>query len=193
MKNHLKKAGKMKKHTTLAFILILFTTLTACQGVTETAPPASTNTPVPSLTPSLTLEPTVTFAPTWTPTATQPPTPTPPTYVREGNTIPVPDEAITAENADQIVELARLGKGAIQEVQLSPNRLMLIVRTTIGVYGYDADTLQEIWSWEDPSGHRRHGRTAAGTLDRRRHQRWQHHPSNFRRWHNTASAFDWLR
>ncbi|HKJ27576.1 MAG TPA: WD40 repeat domain-containing protein, partial [Anaerolineales bacterium] len=42
--------------------------------------------------------------------------------------------------------------GAIQEVQLSPNRLLLLVRTTIGIYGYNVDRLEEVWRWEYPSG-----------------------------------------
>lgn len=150
-----------KKFIISTLLLILTVILTACQTPAQAptpaasdtaAPPTNTLPPTATLTPTLTLSPTETLFPTWTPAPSLTPSSTPPTYVREGSALPIPNEPITAENAAQIVELARLGKGAIQEVQLSPNRLFLLVRTTIGIYGYYADTLEEAWAWEYPAG-----------------------------------------
>ena len=128
--------------------------LSACQAAetpstpTNTKPPATateTLTPTDTLTPTKNALPTQTAAPQFTPTPTQP------TFVREGTPIP-PSEPITSENAGQLVELARLGKGRIVDVQLSPDRNYLLVQTTIGVYGYLADSQEEVWRFEDPSG-----------------------------------------
>ncbi|MEJ2486173.1 MAG: hypothetical protein P8Y68_10600, partial [Anaerolineales bacterium] len=116
----------------------------------ETATPTSTR--VPTTTPTQTPLPTETLPPTNTPFPSNTPTATPPTFVRENTPIPEPSEPITAENAGRLVELARLGKGRIVDVQLSPDRNYLIVQTTIGVYGYLADRQEEVWRFEDPAG-----------------------------------------
>jgi len=144
-------------------VLGLLLLLAACQAVispptdtvaveSDTPVPTSTTPPTPSPIPSRTLLPSQTLPPTETPLPSLTPTATPPTFVRENTPIPKPSELITAENAERLVEMARLGKGRIVDVQLSPDRNFLIVQTTIGVYGYLADRQEEVWRFEDPAG-----------------------------------------
>ena len=124
---------------------------------TETMPsltqtPIPTSTRLPTHTPTQTSQPTETPPPTETPLPSRTPTATPPTYVRENTPIPEPSEPITADSAGRLAELARLGKGRIVDVQLSPDRNYLIVQTTLGIYGYLADRPEEVWRFEDPAG-----------------------------------------
>ena len=154
----------MRLKTWIFLVTALLLGLAACSGLVEPAPTEPfvatktnslfTATPQPSPTPRTlfsSLTPEVTTAPTVTPTPALDLTPTPQTFVRNGTLIP-PSEPITAENADQLVELARLGKGAIVDVLLSPDRNFLLVQTTIGVYGWLADSQLEVWGFEDPTG-----------------------------------------
>jgi WD40 repeat protein len=147
----------------ISLIPVILLALTACGlsgpaaletfAVTETKI-LFTATQQPSLTPRIllsSLTPEVSPAPTETPTPTLKPAPTQQTFVREGTQLP-PSERITAANAGQLVELARLGKGAIADVQLSPDRNFLLVQTSIGVYGWLADSQLEMWGFEDPTG-----------------------------------------
>lgn len=141
---------------------LLVLILSACNGSVQ--PAAPTTLPAPSMTPAptATLEPaptqtatqlpTETFLPSETPLPSQTPTPTPPTFVRENTPVPQPVETISVVNAGRLVELARLGKGRIVDVQLSPDRNYLLVQTTIGIYGYRASTQEELWRFEDPAG-----------------------------------------
>jgi WD40 repeat protein len=69
---------------------------------------------------------------------------TPPLPVRAGTPYPQPVVPISAENAGQVVELARWGKGVISEVTYSPDGKLLAVATSIGIYLYDANTLDEV-------------------------------------------------
>ncbi len=142
------------------FILIL---LVGCQPIEEsstltmaadTGIPSPSATLAPSASATATLIPAEPSEPSSTPTPedAQVWTATPPTYVRENTPIPQPENAISATNAGRVVELARLGKGAVQDVQLTPNRQYLIVQTTMGVYGYDADLYDQLWQYEDPTG-----------------------------------------
>ncbi len=153
----------MKLKIWLFLLMLGILILAACQSaislptetaglVSDTVVPTTTSTPTPSVTPSQTPQPSSTRPPTETLPPSQTPTATPPTFVRENTPVPIPSEPITAENADRLVELARLGKGRIVDVQLSPDRNFLIVQTTIGVYGYLADRLEEAWRFEDPAG-----------------------------------------
>jgi WD40 repeat protein len=45
---------------------------------------------------------------------------------------------------EQVVELARWGKGSILKVAYSPDGKLLAVATSIGIYLYDANTLDEV-------------------------------------------------
>ena len=51
---------------------------------------------------------------------------------------------ITPENAGRVAELARLGNGWAGQVRLSPDRRLLAVASSLGVYMYDAVGLQAV-------------------------------------------------
>ena len=57
--------------------------------------------------------------------------------------LPQPATIISPENADQVVELARLGKGSIEAVAYTPDGQLLVVASTLGIYLYDAETLEQ--------------------------------------------------
>ena len=147
----------MVRRSYYLLVTLIFLFLSGCQpaGMSSTPTMATdVGTPSPSVSATATLIPTEPSEPSSTPMPEDASvwTATPPTYVRENTPIPQPDSAIRTANADQLVELARLGKGAVQDVQLTPNRQYLIVRTTMGVYGYDADLYDQLWQYEDPTG-----------------------------------------
>jgi len=56
----------------------------------------------------------------------------------------LPVAVISPQNAEQVVELARLGKGWINKIAYSPDGNLLAVASSVGVYLYDAGTLNEI-------------------------------------------------
>lgn len=78
--------------------------------------------------------------PTRTPIPT--PVPVPQLPVLAGTPVPWPHEPITPENAADIVELAMWGKGEAREVAYSPDGRLLAVGTTVGIWLYDAKTLE---------------------------------------------------
>lgn len=53
-------------------------------------------------------------------------------------------EPITADNVNQIVELARLGKGYISDIQYLSDGKTISIVTSIGIYLYDSKTLKEL-------------------------------------------------
>ncbi|MBV6402195.1 MAG: hypothetical protein CNIPEHKO_02501 [Anaerolineales bacterium] len=116
-------------------ILVLLILLEACGSGTPVQPTETMLPPTPSFTPTLTFTPEPTFTATATPTPRLP--------VSLGTQIPISGLPISAENIDQIVELARWGKGVITDAVFSPNGKMIAVATTIGVSTYLADSLEE--------------------------------------------------
>jgi WD40 repeat protein len=60
----------------------------------------------------------------------------------DDNTATTPASTITVENAAQLQQLTRLGKGAIQAIALAPDGRLLAVGSTVGVYLYDIETLE---------------------------------------------------
>lgn len=52
--------------------------------------------------------------------------------------------AISSENANQVTQLARLGKGPISDVAYSPDGDLLAVATSIGVFIHDAHSFKEV-------------------------------------------------
>ncbi len=52
-------------------------------------------------------------------------------------------EVISPENASQVQEMARLGKGNIQQVSYSPDGKQLVIAISTGIYLYNSDTLAE--------------------------------------------------
>ncbi|MGB0385736.1 MAG: protein kinase domain-containing protein [Ardenticatenaceae bacterium] len=131
-----------------------------------------------AVTPTASLSATATSSATKAPPASQePPKPTSPPRtdlpVLVGTPIPPAVAAISPSNAQQVVQLARWGKGQIQEVAYSPGRncglriancgteeirnpkseirnspspdgTRLAAATTLGIYLYDAETLEQI-------------------------------------------------
>lgn len=57
---------------------------------------------------------------------------------------PLPDRVpITIENADQVVELARIGSGMIDDYAWTPDGTLLFIATSLGVWVYDTRTPEE--------------------------------------------------
>ncbi len=107
---------------------------------------ASTSTPM-SVVP-----PTTIPTPSPAPAPGVPPVPALP--VLAGTPVPQPVAAISPENADRVVQLARWGKGTVNEVAYSPDGRLLAVASSLGIYLYDAETLEEVrfiqtgvWMW----------------------------------------------
>lgn len=126
-----------KKFSSL--VIICITLLTAC-GSSPTSP---------SVQPTATVAPqTATFTSTPEPTFTPTATPTPRLPVSLGTQMPAPGLAISADNIDQVVELARWGKGVITDAVYSPDGKLIAVATTLGISIYQADTLEEILYFE---------------------------------------------
>lgn len=116
---------------------------------TESLPTASK---MATLTSTKTPRPTETLTPSQAMPSTARPTATAITYVRQGTPVVKPGEAISAENAGQLVELARLGKGQIFDVQFTPDKDHIFVQTYLGLYVYETRTQDEVWRYEDPAG-----------------------------------------
>ena len=95
---------------------------------------------VSTLTPSgPTFTPTITFTPSLTPT------PTTSYFVQEGTPFLIPPNPITANNADQITELARWGMGAVQQIEFSPDGSLMFVLTSTRITAYRTGTLSPVW------------------------------------------------
>ncbi len=126
--------------------VILTTTACAFVAFQPTAGPTSAPA-VLNLTPTPTAAAvTVTPSPsptqvTRSPSATQPSTSPAPTQTP---LLPTPTIGIiTSETSSQLVELARLGKGKINNFVWSPDSATLAVSTSLGIYLYAAGTLTE--------------------------------------------------
>jgi WD40 repeat protein len=137
----------------IVYILAVIIVLAACR---ETAVPvdveltptavAVMQTPTPIATASATLAPISTqpatttptplITPTTasTPTITPTPSPTSAIWVRSGAPLPSTSETITAENATQVTELARWGRGVISDIALSADGEWVAIAAGSGVY-----------------------------------------------------------
>lgn len=107
----------------------------------ETPVPTPTNTetavPVPSITATSTHTPTLTTIPTETPT----PTSTTAIWVAAETPLPSSNPIIDSQNVTQITELARWGKGVIQDIDLSADGQWVAVASGSGVYIHDVHDL----------------------------------------------------
>ena len=122
----------LKLLTWIAVALLLACNPQPTPLATSTPQPTATDTPVP---PSPTRS--ATRAPTGTPV---PPSPTRSAILAPaGTSIPLPLAAISPDNANRVVQLARWGKGAINQVVWSPDGRQLAIASSITVYVYDAD------------------------------------------------------
>lgn len=132
--------------------------LTACGGERTAVVTGTLSPTLPPVTKTATLDPTKTplatemFTPTQAIPPTLTPTPTPITYVRQGTPVVQPAEAISAENIDRLVELARWGRGAIIDVQLSPGGDYFYVLTTQELIAYETRSQEELWKYVEPVG-----------------------------------------
>ncbi len=58
--------------------------------------------------------------------------------------VPRPAAAISPQNAGRVAQLARWGKGTVNRVAWSPDGRLLAVASSLGIYLYDAQTLEEV-------------------------------------------------
>ena len=133
--------GKVKSTpvpTSEVVVVVEDTAVPPTSTLTTTPPPTFTLTPMPTATQTSTLLPTATATPTETPT----PTPTVPIWVSAGTAVPQPRAVIAPENAAQVTELARWGRGVINDVAYSGDGRWLTVTTFRGVYSHDTQQLQ---------------------------------------------------
>ena len=65
--------------------------------------------------------------------------------------VPQPVAAVSPENADRVVQLARWGRGTINQVVFSPDGHLLAIASSLGLYLYDAETLREVYFSETRS------------------------------------------
>lgn len=96
---------------------------------------ATTVTPIGLSTP--TVEPTLTAE-----SSSDSPAPTVALWTGIGTPMPMVQVVISPENASQIQELGRWGKGSIKNAHYSLDGSQLVVATAFGVYFYDAETAQ---------------------------------------------------
>ena len=89
---------------------------------------------------------TGTLAPAVTPTETETPAPTttPKIPVSVGTSLPAPSTVLSTDNVDQIVELAKWGRGVIAGLAYSPDGKTIALASTSGIVLVDADTLKEV-------------------------------------------------
>lgn len=117
----------------LALTMVIFLVQAACRPAARETNQAEADSSANS-TPASTA-PIFTFVP--------PVSPTPRLPVSEGTALPSPEEPISAENAGQIVELARWGKGVITDAVQSNDGEWIAVASTLGVSILHSDTLEE--------------------------------------------------
>jgi WD40 repeat protein len=135
-------------------MLLAVTWLPGCGGK-PTEPMVSS--PSPSLAPTGTLSlatstsvpagaliPTATSTPASTMTPSRTPILVPRLPVLAGTPVPQPQVPISPDNANKITELALWGKGQANRVAYSPDGKQLAVGTSIGIWLYDAQTLQQL-------------------------------------------------
>ena len=118
----------------IVFLLVFIVLLLAACVSPETPAPVVTL-PSPSSTPTSTIglveSHTPTLLPTATPTPSNTPTPTRDPYI------------ISATNTHEIVELAQLGKGEIQQITWAPDGTFFAVSSATGISLYDGETMTE--------------------------------------------------
>ncbi|MGB0386827.1 MAG: AAA-like domain-containing protein [Ardenticatenaceae bacterium] len=67
-----------------------------------------------------------------------------PTIALEGTPFPQPIRVISSANAQQVRQLARWGKGTINQIAISPDGKSLAVASSLGIYLYNAQTLEQV-------------------------------------------------
>lgn len=148
----------MRKTISVLLFVTLF--LAACTNAQPTPEPTQTTTAViaevvvtdTAVSPTNTPSPSQTPQPTATNTSTPIPTPTVSIRVLAGTAVPQPSQPITPDNVTQLTELARWGRGVINDIDLSGNGRWIAVGTATGVYIHDAQDLsQTVFHLETPT------------------------------------------
>ncbi len=123
----------------LYFIIAIVVLILGACNSSSIAP--MTNTPTISLPQTATLisspTPTSTLIPSLTPTPHGP-------ITAIGTPLIAPRDSISLDNVDQLDELAQWGKGSIQQVAWSPDGKNLAMASSIGLYIYDAKTMNQM-------------------------------------------------
>ena len=110
------------------------TAVVAIQTPTPLATASATLIPIATQPPTTTPTPLITPTTTSTPTVTPTPSPTSAVWVSAGMPLPSTSETITAENAAQLTELARWGRGVIADITVSADGQWVAVAAGSGVY-----------------------------------------------------------
>ena len=143
----------MKSRSKFLVSTVLIVFLVACaplEQVSETSstpqtePVTNTNTPEPtsSFTPEPSPTQTQTQAPTPTPTQTSTISPTPMLIDFDGS-------VINSSNFINLENYATLGKGKIESIDVSEDGKYHIIKTALGIFLYDTETLEELGFFED--------------------------------------------
>ncbi len=119
------------------------TSISVAQETDTAVPPAPSpvNTPTPTIETASTTSPTETATLTHTNPATPTPSPTIWISVDAGTAVPQPGHPINPDNVSHVTQLARWGRGVINDIAISGNGRWLAVGTAIGVYIHDAEDL----------------------------------------------------
>ncbi len=125
-------------------ILIVLLTVGRANNWLVALVPTETRTLTPTLTATLapSFTPTFTSTATNTPTATR--TATPELPVLAGTALPPPVAAISLNNVTRLEQIARWGKGTLNDVAWSPQGDVIAAASSLGVYLLDPQTLLEI-------------------------------------------------
>jgi WD40 repeat protein/serine/threonine protein kinase len=125
---------------------IIIYTKTATLTTAPSLTPAiyATPTPIFTLTPTRVLSSTVVITSTPTYFSSPTVTATPELPAGEGTAYPYASAPLSAENVTRITPLARWGEGIINQVLYSPNGEFLVVSSSLGLYVYDAATLEKL-------------------------------------------------
>ncbi len=126
-------SGSQRRFFAPTILLVLTLLLGACGTSSEQLPTATV---VPTF--------TATTVPTSTLTPTPTITPTPKLPVAPGTQMPAATSAISGGNLDQVVELARWGKGVISDIAYSSDGKTVAVASSLGISIRQSDTLDEL-------------------------------------------------
>jgi WD40 repeat protein len=114
----------IRKSLTFVTLFVLIASCTPSQTIESTSIPPSTSIATPA--------PTVTPEPSSTPTMMPSPMPT-----------PLRGPVIAIDTADHVKEVTKWGRGMITDAAYSPDGKTIVVGSTLGVYLFDAESLEE--------------------------------------------------
>ncbi len=137
-------------HRTIRFCTLLITVASALVASCGRAPaPVSSTAGSATPLPTATATSTATAIPTATATPTSTPTPRLPVAV--GTALPEGPAGLSPDNADQIIELARWGRGIIEDIAYSPDGKAIALASASGIVLIGSDSLKELSSIESES------------------------------------------